>query len=319
MSKMSLLVYLNGYEDINNSNNPTLSIFKRDRQYTGMDVSEPNSNVKQLAPGETFDLFSGSVALHSDLTTTYDIAPETNSTVNYRISYNSGTAPLFRTPRISGSDATTTVSVTKNAKLITIASNTGTALSLIAGGVIVGDEVRLGSVFNVANQGKFKVVAVSATSLTIQNELGVNEGTVALGVGFSDMLNIYSSTGVQIGYKIEILSGFSLTTQGTYDIVDVSHDFIDIFSSSPLPIETNISNNPAAFIIYQHAKQFLYVESSSEIQLFLNDSATPNIIEPITLGTDLKPGLFLISSVIKKAQVINTNSTVATIYYITAE
>ena len=30
MSKMSLLVYLNGYEDINNSNNPTLSIFKRD-------------------------------------------------------------------------------------------------------------------------------------------------------------------------------------------------------------------------------------------------------------------------------------------------
>ena len=87
-------------------------------------------------------------------------------------------------------------------------------------------------------------------------------------------MNIFSVDGVQVGDKVDILAGFSSTIFGTYDIVDVSHNYIEFFSSESLPSESGISNNPAAFLIYRDAKQFLYIESDKKLEITLNGSQT---------------------------------------------
>lgn len=318
MSKMNFLVHLNAYRDDTDTNNPSLNHFKWNRDLQGLSVSEPESKCVDLQPGQTLSLFSGTVSTSDDATTTWDIALKTGSSNIYRISHAGGTAPVFRTARISGADATTEVTVTKNAKLLTFTSTGGTALALIAGGVVVGDEVRIGDVFNAANRGKFKILALTATSFTVENEVGSAEGPIVLGAGFADEINIFSAAGVQVGDKVDIIAGFSSVTFGTFDIVDVSHDYIDFFSSESLPAESGVSNSPAALLIYRDAKQFLFIESDKKLDISLNGVVTNELI-PLSAGTDKKQGFFLSSASMKSAEITNKDIEAASIFYVTAE
>ncbi len=319
MSKLNLLVHLNAYQDINASNNPSQNNFKWQRDVQGISIAEPSSRSLSLNAGESQTLFSGSVATSADATTTWNIALKAGSTQTYKISKNAGTSPAFRTARTSGADATTQVTVTKNATLLTVTSTAGTALSLIAGSVAVGDEVRLGSLFNVLNQGKFKILARTATSLTFQNESGVAEGPITLGAGFADQLNIFSSSGVQVGDKVDVVANFSSVSFGTFDITDVSPDYIEIYSVLPLPSESAVSNSPSALLIYRDAKSFVYIESSEALQIVINGSATPNTLEPMQVGTSRAPGVFMSSSSMKSLTVTNTSPATASIFYATGE
>lgn len=318
MSKLNMLVHLNAYEDAKDTNNPNLSNFKWSRDISGLDISEPCSKSINLPAGQSLDLADGLVSLNSDATTTYDLALKAGSSNIYRISHNGGTEPEFRTKRTSGADATTEITVTKNATLVTFTSTSGTALSLISNGVQVGDEVRVGSGFSLGNQGKFKIIALTATSLTVENESGVAE-VVVLGASFDEQLNIYSSNGVQVGDKCEIIAGFSPVSFGVYDIVDVSHDYIEIYSNDSLPSESNISNNPQALSVYTNAKKFIYLETDQSIELVINESLTSHIVEPMSSGTCKKQGIFLFTGLVKSLQITNKSELNAKIFYILAE
>ena len=320
MSKMNLLVYINAYKDSTATNNPSMNHVKWDREIQGLNISEPTSKCVDLPAGQSLTLFSGSVGTSADATTTWDIALKSGSGNTYQIFYASGTLPSFRTARTEGHDATTEVTVTKNAKLIKFESTGGTVFDLITGSVQVGDEVRIGSVFNANNQGKFKILAFDATSFTIENEIGQAEGPITLGGSYEDQINIFSQDGVQVGDKIDIVDGFSSVTFGTYEITDVSHDYLEIFSGESLPAESAVSNNPDAFLIYRDAKQFLYIESDQKIDIKLNGSATAtNEIIPMTCGTEKKPGIFMSSASIKSAEITNKSQSTASIFYVTTE
>lgn len=318
MSKLNLLVHLNAYEDETASNNPSRNNFKWQRDTQGVDAGEPSSRSISLGPGQSHSLFSGTVSTSADLTTTWDIGLKAGTTSTYRITYNSGTAPAFRVLRGIGSDATTEVTVTKNAKVVTFTATGGTLYDLDAANVEVGDIVRVGSSFNALNQGKFTVIAKSTNAFSVVNEVGQAEGPITLGAGFADEIKIHSQDGVQIGDKVDITSDFSLVTQGTYEITDVSDNYIEFFSLDSLPAETAVANS-SAFLIYRDAKSFIYIESDKSLDIKLNGSAVTNQIEPMTAGTSRKPGIFMSTATIKSAEITNTSQETATIFYVTTE
>ena len=319
MNKLNLLVHLNGYQDTNPTNNPSMNNFRWNRDIQGIDIREPTSKSLILPAGQTLNLFTGSVATSADLTTTWNIALKAGTSQTYVISKAGGTSPAFRTARTTGADATTAITVTQNATLLTFSSTAGTPLNLIVGGAVVGDDVRIGTLFNAANRGKFKVLARTATSFTIENAAGQAQGPILLGAGFADQINMFSAAGVQIGDKMDITAQFSSVSFGTYEITDVSPDNVEIYSLQALPTETGISNNPNAFMIYNNAKTFVYIEADQSLEIMIDNSGTPNKLEPMRAGTSNQPGLFMSSASIKSLNITNKSMETATIFYVTAE
>lgn len=320
MSKLNLLIHINGYEDENATNNPSRNNFKWQREVQGIDISEPTSKSISLPPGQSLSLFSGTVSTSADATTTWDLELKTGTSNTYKLSHAGGTAPLFRTPRIEGHDATTEVTITKNAKILTFTATGGTIWDLSAAGVSIGDEVKIGDSFNQANRGTFKILSLTSTSFTVENSIGVAEGPITLGADFADEVNIYSADGVQVGDKIDILDGFSSVSFGTYEITDVSHDYIEFYSNSSLPEESGVSNSPDAFLIYRDAKSFLYIESDKKLDIKLDGASSANAsIEPFYVGTKRISGVFMSSASIKSAEIENKSQETATIFCVTAE
>ena len=319
MSKLNLLVHLNAYDDETATNTPTRNNVKWNRELQGIDISEPESKSLRLPAGQTLELFSGTVSTSDDVTTTFDLALKAGTSNTYRLSHNAGTAPAFKTARTHGGAADTTASVTKNGKLLTFTSDGGTAFALIAGGAIVGDEVRIAGDFNAVNQGKFKILALTATSFTIENELGQAEGPITLGADFVNVVNIYSVDGVQIADKVDILAGLSSVSFGTYEITDVSHDYIEFYSSDSLPAESGVVNTTPIMAIYRDAKQFIYLETDQKLDIKINGSATPNQVEPFSIGTTKGPGIFMSGASLKSVEITNQTQNTANIFYVVAE
>jgi len=318
MSKLNLLVHLNAYEDENPTNNPSRNNFKWNRDSQGIDIDEPCSKSIVLEAGQSQSLFAGQVTTSDDATTTWDIALKSGTTNTYRISRNAGTLPGFRTLRAIGSDATTEVTVTKNAKLLTFTATGGTLYDLDAASVEVGDIVRIGAAFNVANQGKYTILAKTTNSFTVENNTGLAEGPILLDASFEDELKIHSQDGVQVGDRVDITAGFSVVSQNTYEITDVADDYIEFFSLDSLPAETEVANSPAALFIYRNAKNFIYIESDQKLQITLDTTETITI-EPLTAGTSKKPGVFMSSAIIRSAEIKNLSQSPARVFYTTAE
>jgi len=200
-----------------------------------------------------------------------------------------GTAPQFRTARTTGADATTQVTVTKNGNVSTFISTAGTPLSLVSGGVVVGDQIKIGTAFSALNQGVFKVIAVTATSVSVENPFGGAEGPITLGASFADQIRIFSASGVQIADTLNISGGFSLATQGSYEITAARDNEIEFYSTSALPLETVTTN---ALTIYSQAKHMVYIESSKKTRVAVN-GAQQGSVEPLVSGADIRPGVML--------------------------
>lgn len=312
---MNLQAHLNIYEDLNPTNNPTMNNVKWNLSASGLDVNEPESKSLKLQAGQTLSLFSGLVNTSDDNTTTYDIALKAGTSNTYKISHNSGTAPAFRAARATGSDATTEITVTKNGPILTFTSTGGTPLSLILGGSVVGDEVRIGGGFNTSNKGKFKILALTATSFQVENLAGQAEGPIVLGADFAEEIQVFSAAGVQVGDKVELEDGFSSVTLGTYEITDVNPEYIMVYSIKALPEETGINTQ---LKIYNNSKKFIYVETNKKLSMSINSISVGNI-EQMSAGTSLKKGIFMKSGSMYQASVTNISSEEASIFFVTAE
>lgn len=311
MPNFNFLFFLNSYSDSNSSNNPSLNNFKWTRNINGLAVDKPLSQQFDLAPGETKVLFNGTRSLAQDGTTQYSIALKSLTSNTYILSAVAGTLPNFRTPRAPGADATTQVTVTQNGPVMTFASTGGTNFALISGGAVVGDYVRIGSQFNPANQGEFKIISLTATSFSVENELGAPEGPITLGSGFAAQVQIYSALGVQIGDTLVISGGFSPVSQKSFSVTAVGANFLEFFSADVLPQESNILTQAVA--IYSNAKQFVYLESDSRVSMIINNIAG-NEIEPFVINGATIPGVFVRKSTIWSMSVTNIDTNPATLF-----
>lgn len=316
MSLMNILTHINIYEDNSATSNPSQNNVKWSKDVQGILVNDPTSRLIKLNAGETLDLFSSNISVSSDITTTYDIFLKPNTSNTYVIKHSGGTAPVFKTLRSIGADATSEIKVKKNATLLKFESTGGALLNLST--VVIGDEVRLGEGFNASNRGKFKVLSVGADFFTVENAFGVSE-IVLLGVEFENELKIHSASGIQVGYKVDIKANFSSVSFNTYEITDVSDNYIEIYSSKALPDETDVANSPESLFFYKDAKKFIYLESNKKLSIKINGSVETNTVEPFIVGGSVKSGVFMSSSSIKKMEIENKDQEVATVFYVTAE
>jgi hypothetical protein len=316
MSKLNFLVFLNAYEDFNPSNDPSRSAFKWNREIDGLCVTNPLSQGFSLAPGETKTLFNGTRTLAQDGTTQYSTTQVPLSTNTYQLNWVGGTAPAFRTARTTGADATTQVTVVQNGPVFTFTSTGGTPFALLSGGAVVGDQVLIGNQFNTLNQGTFTLIAVTATSFTLVNQVGVAEGPITLGSGFASQVQIFSAAGVQIGDTLVISGGFSTVTQGSYPITAVTATYVQFYSTAILPLEGPIMTE--AIAVYSAAKSFIYLEADQNCTVTLNGSNAAQV-KPFIINNYTKPGVFMNSSTIYSMSVTNNSVNPANLYLASAE
>lgn len=320
MSKFSFSVYLNAYSDPNASNNPAQNNFKWSRDVSGLIVNNPVDLAASVAPGETRDLFLGSRTLAQDNTTQYSIALKPLSTNTYVLSWEGGAAPNFRAPRAIGADATTELTAQTNGPIVTFSSTAGTLLDMSTSQV--GDQVTIGSQFNTLNQGSFKIIAKTADSFTIENPSAVNE-VVTLGASFAE-LEVCSAAGVQINDTLKITGGFSLVTQGSYKVTAVRANDLEFYFSDLLPQEGPITTD--AIAIYSNAKNLVYIEASSPLDVIVN-GVNVGKIEPFFINSQnspslpgqLVPGVFMLRSTIYSLSVTNNGTDSSNIFFAAVE
>jgi hypothetical protein len=129
MSKLSLSLYLNAYDDSRPSNTPSRNPIKWARDLQSVIVNNPKSEDYTIDPGTTQILFNSVRTLLQDLTTQYSLALTPGATNSYTLSWTGGTAPNFRTPRTTGANATTQVTTSLNGTVLTFTSIPGTYAS----------------------------------------------------------------------------------------------------------------------------------------------------------------------------------------------
>lgn len=211
------------------------------------------------------------------------------------------------------------------ADIVLSGGSTATPFNLISGGVVVGDQVTIGSNFNPLNQGTFQVIAVTATSFTVQNSAGgVNEGPILLGSSFASQVSICSAAGIQIGDTLIISGGFSEASWGTYSITAVQAESVQFSSTSPLPAQGPITTE--AITIYSNAKSLVYIESDQPVDVILN-GVDIGQIEPFeisnaalpSLPLTAVPGIFMLKSTIWSLSITNNGLNTANIYFAAVE
>jgi hypothetical protein len=290
MSRLNLLFFIKNYQDCASTNAPKRGVVERTVDFNGLCCGDQGFGRElELQAGETKELFNGVRTLFQDNTTQYSVALKPMTTTTYVLSWSGGVAPNFRTPRVTGADATTQTTVTINGPLATFTSTGGTPLNLIAGGVGVGDQVVVGTDFAPSNQGLFVVSAVTPTSFTVENLIAGPEGPITLGADFADQIQIFSASGVQKGDVVSITSGLSPVSWGNYNVLAVYANALEFGSTGVLPQEGPVTTEVN---VYSNAKQLTYVEADGRCELTINGVAAGEV-EPWVVRNHTKPGIFV--------------------------
>lgn len=301
MRTFTLQFFLQAYSDQNPSNSPSMSNFKWNRPINGLAVEEAESRTIDLAPGESQTIFSRNRTLSQDGSTTYSISLKPLTQNTYVLAWDGGTAPAFRVQRNIGIDATTQVTATVNGPVVTFTSPAGTPFSL--GSVQIGDNVKIGNLFSILNQGVFQIISKTSSSFSVEIDTGVSEGPITLGSGFADQVNIFGAAGVQIGDTLQISSGFSPASYGNYLITQVYANSLEFSSVGQLPTESHINTQVA---VYESAVSFLYLESDQQTAISINGGAT-EVVRPFVRLSNTMPGIFARTDIIYSLSITNTS------------
>ncbi len=195
---------------------------------------------------------------------------------------------------------------------------TSTPFNLISGGVVVGDFVTIGNLFNILNQGQWQIISLTATSFSVANSGGVAEGPITLGSGFNTQVDIYSAAGIQPGDVLDISGGFSPVSWGSYIVTLVTNDYVLFSSTVILPSET-VTTEDIAF--YYIAKSLIYLEASQTCNVTINGTLTNQVV-PFDLGCcsgPCKPGILMLSSNIHTLEITNTSTATANLFLASVE
>jgi hypothetical protein len=206
------------------------------------------------------------------------------------------------------------------AAVIQLAGGVNAATALDTTAVVVGDFVQIGSNFNPLNQGNWQIISKTASSVSVVNEGGSNEGPILLGSGFATQFDIFSSDNVQIGDTLVISGGFSPVTQGAYKVTEVSANSLQFYFTAPLPQESGIQTQ--AIAIYSRAKSFIYLEADSACNVILNGVTVANIqpfVLPGVLGSTTQPGVFMLNSTIYSLSLQNTGVNPVNVFFASVE
>lgn len=307
MSTLNLLHSMVAYNDTTSgiiNNNPKFRVADWNRSYFGLDVSNPQSQNLVIPAGSSYTLYDGSRSTTIDNTTTFSITTTIGST--YRIFWTSGTLPGFRVQRSLSTSATTSFNVTvNNNAVVSISQSAGPAVDFST--VQIGDILYISntSLFNVANQGYYPIIAKGSNYIQIQNNVAAAESNISLTTGFANDFQIFSSTGVKVGDVAVISGGFSVVSQGSYQVTAVAPTFFEFTASNPLPIETGIAPTAAGLNFYNNAKFITYIETDQNCFIrFDSDSTNVGTIEPFAPESGIM-GMYIKTGYNYKAVLVN--------------
>lgn len=323
---MGLLNVVNSilsYSDALQTDNPLMRAFDFTRKLSAIQIANPTTDYRLLAPGASVTLFNGSIATLLDSSSVISIQLLLGQTSLYRITVTSGPAN-FRTPRIVTGLGLTNVTINNNS----VAVFDFGAASLT--GVIPGDTLRISGqitndtgpfAFNPVNSGFWTVIGVAGSKLSCvrpvgQEFQGVNETVTA----HASDVQIYSAAGVQVGNKVAISGTLSVASQRTYVVQAVTPNSFDITSTIPLPNEVGDAYVPGSFVFYSASKRMLYIEVDQDAVVQVNaDNSMNNTVNPIAPGRDDLVGYFSKLGNTYAATIVNTSINPMNVKWFTAE
>jgi len=243
-----------------------------------LDIAEGFSVV--LDPREERVVASTRKPLALDAATEIEITQPYNSLAQestWRIRWNGvGTNPNFRVRRALTINNTTTVNITRLNDTVTRVQFSVTigANAKVNDILLIEKENDLGLVspFNPVNQGiPVRIVGVGTNYLDVDDAgVLVNEASILLGVNYLDVLKVFSSIGVQITDVLKISSSvFNYGNRGTYKVIFVSADYIDIEAPSLVP-ET-VSGITDGFQVFTNSIYYFAVKAKGQLQLIVDE------------------------------------------------
>ena len=275
MPNMNLNFQMLVYEDFSEKN-PKIRMPDLTKDINGIAVQYDKSDRIIINPGETKDIAVTTRAVQWDNTTQLSISRPVATSDTIRLAWTgTGTAPVFRTLRSIGGDATTAVSISRvNPYVARIQVQSGTAWSL--GSVQPGDLLRFEastdailSPFSAQNVGKsFKVQAAGSNYIDfLDNSSASLDTNITLGADFAYILRVTSTYPVKVNDTIELSgSSFNPANLGKFFITDVSSDFIEFLNPFGYPETVTYSNN-SLFTIYEYLIGFVLARGTGPFKI----------------------------------------------------
>lgn len=323
---MSILTHSTAFvlydgEDV--SNNPSEQFGNWKRTSYNITVSKPQGPSQSfLAPGSTSTIFSGVRSVTLDGTSVFSMLANNVSSGVYRMQWASGTFGGFRTKRsVDYTSTNVTIAGNNNA----VATFTG---SVALTGVVVGDIVFIGtsltgdsalnSPFNLANGGYWVIIGISGTNFTATRLPGqsFSFANETVSVTAATQLVIFSNSGVQVGDTLVINAGFSTVSQKSFIVSNLSWNWVEFSSATPIPLENTITVGSAGFTVYSSAKRWVRIECDQEVVLRFNGDTGDHLkleLGPDNVGWFDSFGLFYSLDVVNKSQTAQAILTISTV------
>ncbi len=322
-SQLNIQINALAFADNTSSNNPLLRHFDLTYKLMGLDAKNPDQKPYTIAPGVAQTIYDGTRALNINGASDFTLTKPYLDKDTYRMAWaGNGAAPVFRTDRLAGITTTSAFTISMNGPVATLTNNT---LPFDTSNIQIGDIllIQAGAGPSAANQGRFVIIAKTSTSVSFQNLNGAGETfTVADATKILIFSNGGTSNQAQIGDKIVISGGFSVATQGTYELTEVTPEWIEFNAGNPggLPLESGIVVGASGLTIYKEAKRFALIAAQQTVAVRMNNDTSNNIlIEPVESDNPERAGIMIKNGSFFKLVIVNNGLVPANIIVATVE
>lgn len=186
-------------------------------------------------------------------------------------------SPAFRTVVNIGIDSTTHVALTRvGPRSMKLQSISGTAINsaLVQVGDVLSFEKNTDlftSPFSPYNTGNTYTIQSKGSGYVIFNDEGsmAEESDVELGTSFNKAFFVYSqptASSAKVGDQVLITSSnFNYFNQGTFPILRVAHDYIEVMN--PYGVEETVTNTTNGMIVFDYFIRFVHLVATNEVSL----------------------------------------------------
>lgn len=302
-SLLNLNTSILAYTDTVANSNPQQRIPQWNRGFVGLPIENSSGQSYSIDPNETMNIFDGTVSTAIDNTTQFTLTLSTINPNLYRFTWTGGTNPGFRTNRnLTTNGHTITMTLNTNFTL-TMSSSAADFSAVVQGDIVYIPGLTTGDVagpFNSANEGQWKVLSVTSTTvLQLARLPGINfQGISEVVVSTNNIqVQAFSDSGLQVGTGLDISNGFADSVLQSYTVSNVTPSFFEVITTETLPVLAIGVPTATGMIFYSFLKKFLYIEADQECVVQLNgDASISQRIQPIlsadqtTVGTYMKMG-----------------------------
>lgn len=262
------------------------------RSLLGINCLSPQSPTYRIPPSTTQAIFSGvrSTSFDDDTQLTLTLSPLASN--RYRFTWTAGTAPVFRTDRaLTPNGHVLTVALAANGTITVTSGTSGEFTSVQVGdsiwvpGLTTGDS---SNVFDEMNVGLWVVLGkTGSTVLNLSRPTGTSFQAIAEAVTVTNnaQFQAFGSTGVQVGDKVNITSGFATPVLQIYTIDVVNSKWFEVLATGALPVNQVGVPTTDGLQFYTSAKKFVYIEVDQEaIVRFNGDVSNLGQLSPLAPG-----------------------------------